>query len=59
MWDKILSALPFLAPIVSALAAAFSRKPVPDPGEPDPFTVNAGDAAARDAAAKRREGGGK
>ena len=55
MLDKILAFMPFLAPIVSAVAAAFSRAPVPEPGDPDPFTVNAGDEEARREAAARAE----
>lgn len=53
MWfDKLLAALPFLAPLVQAISAAVRRAPVPEPGDPDPVTVDAGDPAARAEAAR-------
>ena len=62
MLDKILSFLPFLAPIVNAISSAIARKPIPDPAAPSPPTVDAGDAAALAAAQARAasaEPGGK
>ncbi len=53
MWDRLLAALPFLAPIAEAIARAVRREPVPAPPEPDEVTVNAGDAEARRRAAAR------
>ena len=58
MLDKILSFLPFLAPIVQAISAAVQRKPappVPDPHPPGWSAIDAEEDRAAGAPAAGKE----